>query len=289
VVVSTLTSAAAGTYGPLVDNGSRGVKAPSAPVALVTGASRGIGRAVALELARLGFDVIAGMRNPEDASSMTSESAGMPGSVRVTRLDVNDRSSIEIPPGLRVLVNNAGIEAEYLPVEHAAIDDWRAVFETNLFGLVETTRRAIPVLRRSGGGVICNITSSSIFVPVPFYAIYRSSKAAVSALGESLAVELAPFGIRVVEILPGPIATDMLAASDRLPEGARHDGYESLAEQMLAGRRSVEGMVTSPQDAAASIAEAILDDSSGLKRGCDPLGKSLLDAWSGGPLSLMGL
>jgi hypothetical protein len=98
----------------------------------------------------------------------------------VQRLDVDDPESIELPSALRVLVNNARIERDYLPVEHVPIDQGRDVFETNVFGLVEVTRRAIPILRANCGGVICNVTSSSILVPVPFYAVYRASKAAVS-------------------------------------------------------------------------------------------------------------
>ncbi|HYV60751.1 MAG TPA: SDR family NAD(P)-dependent oxidoreductase, partial [Acidimicrobiia bacterium] len=75
---------------------------------------------------------------------------------------------------------------------------WREMFETNVFGLVEATRRAIPLMREAGGGVICNMGSSSILAPVPFYAAYRASKAAVSALSETLRAELAPLSIRVV-------------------------------------------------------------------------------------------
>jgi NAD(P)-dependent dehydrogenase (short-subunit alcohol dehydrogenase family) len=256
-------------------------------VALVTGASRGIGRAVAVELARLGFEVVGGVRTRSEDTEFVGGLGPNGGSLRTTRLDVTDPASILVPEGLRVLVNNAGIEREYLPVEHAPIDDWREVFETNVFGLVETTRRAIPELRRNGGGVICNVTSSSLLVPVPFYAVYRASKAAVTALGESLAAELAPFGIRVIEILPGPIDTDMLAASDRLPEGARYPGYEQMANDTLEGRRSVEDMITSPESAARAICEAILDDHRSLRRACDPLGRTLLDAWCSDPLAFM--
>lgn len=255
-------------------------------VALVTGASRGIGRAVALELARAGFDVVAGMRTPDDGAGLAAELGEAPGTIRPARLDVTDPDTIDIPDGLRVLVNNAGIEREYLPLEHTTMEDWRAVLETNVFGMVEVTRRAIPQLRRHGG-VICNVTTSSVLVPVPFYAVYRASKAAVAAIGETLAVELAPFGIRVVEILPGPIATDMLAASDRLPEAARHEGYRALAEQMYEGRRGIEAMITPPDAAAKAISEAILDDGSGLRRACDPLAQGLLDAWRADPAQFL--
>ena len=122
-----------------------------------------------------------------------------------------------MPAGLTVLVNNAGVERPHYPVEHTPLDDWRTMFETNLFGLVEVTRLAVPVLRQQRGGVIVNVTSSSILAPVPLYALYRSSKAAVSVFGESLRAEMAAFGVRVLEVMPGPIDTDMLANSAEPP------------------------------------------------------------------------
>src|SRR5438067_13919045 len=111
-----------------------------------------------------------------------SAGAGLPDGVRVERLDVTRPETIRLPTGLRVLVNNAGVESAYLPVEHAPMEQWREIFETNVFGVVAVTRAAIPLLREAGGGVICNVTSSSLLAPMPFYAAYRASKAAVSAL-----------------------------------------------------------------------------------------------------------
>src|SRR5580700_8000734 len=146
--------------------------------ALVTGASRGIGRAIAIELADRGFDTTAGR-------------------LRVVRTDVNDPDSYDLPGDLRVLVNNAGVDSPYLPVEHSELGDWRSLFETNVFGLVGMTKAAIPNLRANRPAVICNISSSSILASVPFYAAYRASKAAVSACCDSLRVELAPSQIRV--------------------------------------------------------------------------------------------
>ena len=93
--------------------------------------------------------------------------------------------------------------------------------------------------------------------------------------------ELAPHGIRVLEVMPGPIATDMLAVSDRTPEAVAHPAYRELAERAHAGRRSVEGQVTSPRAASLAIVEAILDDDSPLRIGCDPLGEGLLAGWRG--------
>jgi NAD(P)-dependent dehydrogenase (short-subunit alcohol dehydrogenase family) len=247
--------------------------------ALVSGAGRGLGRAIALELARRGFEAIATLRDPAGAPDPPHAPADAAGSLRVEALDVCRPETIRIPDDLRVLVNNAGVDDAYLPVEHAPDALWRRMFETNLFGLLEVTRRAIPVLRANGGGVICNVTSASLFTAVPFYAAYRASKAAVSALGETLRTELAPFGIRVVEVAPGPIDTDMLAASDRLPEGAKHAGYASLADWMLRGRRGVAAQITPPQRAAAAVVDAILDDGAPLRNACDPLGAAQLEAW----------
>jgi NAD(P)-dependent dehydrogenase (short-subunit alcohol dehydrogenase family) len=248
-------------------------------IALVTGASRGLGRATAMALARRGFEVIAGMRDPAAAAALRADAGEAGARLRAEALDLHAPDAIRIPDGLRVLVNNAGLDAAYLPVETTPMAQWRALFETNFFGLVEVTRRAIPALRASGGGVICNVTSASLLFPMPFYAAYRASKAAVSALGESLRAELTPHAIRVLEILPGPIATDMLAASDRPPEAAADPAYRELAEKAFAGRRSVEGEVTPAERAAEAIAEAILDDEGPLRRSCDALGEGLLSGW----------
>ncbi len=252
--------------------------------ALVTGASRGIGRAIAFDLARRGFDVVATMRDPTAGDSLASEAreAGM--RLRVQRLDVTEPESIDLPGDLRVLVNNAGVEAPHPAFEDTPLELWRDMFETNVFGLIEVTRRAIPQLRASaaggGGAVLCNVTSSSLFAPVPFYAPYRASKAAVSVLGESLRTELAPFGVRVLEIMPGPIDTDMLSGGDHPAEAIDHPDYAAMATRMYEGRKgTLAGMVTPAADAARAIGDAILDDDAPLRVGCDPLSVGMLDAW----------
>lgn len=249
--------------------------------AVVTGASRGIGRAVAIELAVRGFDVVATMRKPADGAGLTDEAAeaGATGRLEVAELDVTRPASITLPDGLRVLVNNAGIEMAYLPIENAPLDQWRNMFETNVFGLLAATQAALPLLRAAGGGVVCNVTSSSILAPMPFYAAYRASKAAVSALGESLRSEVAAFGIRVVEIMPGPIDTDMLALSERVPEAIAFPPYQALAERVAELRKPGALPSTSTADAARAIADAILDDAGPLRYGCDPLSEGMLAGW----------
>jgi NAD(P)-dependent dehydrogenase (short-subunit alcohol dehydrogenase family) len=240
--------------------------------AVVTGASRGIGRAVAIELAARGFDTVATMRDTEAGRDLDG--------LRVERLDVTDPSTINLPAGLRVLVNNAGVESENLPVEMTPDDAWRRMFATNVFGLVEVTKHAVPLMREAGGGVICNITSSSTLAPVPFMATYRASKAAVTAIGESLAAEVAQFGIRVVEVMPGPIETDMLAISDRPAAAIEHAPYRALAEKMWEGRQNVRSAYTPADEAARRIVDAILDDDGPLRYGCDDLSEGMLAGWA---------
>jgi NAD(P)-dependent dehydrogenase (short-subunit alcohol dehydrogenase family) len=245
--------------------------------ALVTGASRGIGRAVALELARRGFDTVATMRDPAAGSGMAEEAAGR---LQVLRLDVTDPSTFELPDDLSVLVNNAGVDTPYLPIEHADIGDWRRMFETNVFGTVALTSAAIPVLRGNRPSVVCTITSSSIIAAVPFYSAYRASKAAVSAFCDSLRVEVAPFGIRVVEILPGPVDTDMFRLSTGDLDAVRFPPYKALAD--IAGelrRAHADPRVVEPAAAASAVVDAIVDSSGPMRYGCDPVSDELIDLW----------
>jgi NAD(P)-dependent dehydrogenase (short-subunit alcohol dehydrogenase family) len=243
-------------------------------LAVVTGASRGIGRAVAIELAARGFETIATMRDPADGADLGAQ--GM----RVERLDVTDPATITLPEGLRVLVNNAGVESDNLPLEFMPAESWARLFATNVFGLVEVTKRAVPLMRASGGGVICNITSSSTLAPVPFLGTYRASKAAVTALGESLAAEVAQFGIRVIEVMPGPIETDMLANSDRPPVAAEHAEYRELANRLWEGRQGIRDQYTPAAEAARRIVDAIGADDGPIRYGCDDMSEGMLEGWN---------
>lgn len=245
-------------------------------IALVTGASRGIGRAVALELAARGFDTIATMRDPAVGAGLADEADGR---LRVERLDVTDTDNIAMPDGLRVVVNNAGVESENLPLEVMPVDFWRTIFETNVVGLVAVARAAIPKLRAAGGGVICNVTSSSLLAPVPYMGAYRASKAAVSALGESLQAEVAQFGIRVVEIMPGPIITDMLETSDRPAAAINHPQYHAQAEKMWENRQAIRDLYTPAPEAARRIVDAIIDDDGPLRSGCDDMSEGMITGW----------
>ncbi len=245
--------------------------------ALVTGASRGIGRAVALELAARGFRTVATMRDPAAGESMLAEAKG---ALEVRRLDVTDPSTFELPEDLTVLVNNAGIDTDYLPVEHANVDDWRRMFETNVFGVVALTSAAIPLLRANAPAVVCTVSSSSIFASVPFFSAYRASKAAVSAFDDTLRTEVAPFGIRVVEILPGPIDTDMFRLSTGEGDAARFEHYRALSATADRLRKEyADPRVVAAGEAANDIVDAVLDHAGPMRYGCDPVSYELLELW----------
>jgi NAD(P)-dependent dehydrogenase (short-subunit alcohol dehydrogenase family) len=234
--------------------------------ALVTGASRGIGRAVAAELAARGLEVVAAMRTLAD----------VPDGCEGFALDVTRPGPL---PDVDILVNNAGVDLDHTPVEDADLDAWRSMFETNVLGLVAITQAVLPGMRTRGSGVLCNVTSSSILVPVPFYAGYRASKAAVSAVCDSLRVEVARHGIRVHEILPGPIDTDMLTDSRGVHPAARFEPYREQAESMQTLSDQTKDFVTSTADAAKAIADVVLGESTVLRHGCDPMSVGLLEGW----------
>ena len=200
------------------------------------------------------------------------------GRLQVRRLDVTDPATFGLPDDLTVLVNNAGVDTDYLPVEHANIDDWRRMFETNVFGTVALTSTAIPTLRDNRPAVVCTITSSSIIAAVPFYSAYRASKAAASAFCDSLRVEVAPFGIRVVEIMPGPVDTDMFRLSAGDMDAARFPEYRELAGISSELRpRPRRPAVVEPAEAASAIVDAIVDSSGPMRYGCDPVSHELID------------
>ena len=144
------------------------------------------------------------------------------------------------------------------------------------------TSAAIPILRANRPAVVCTISSSSIFASVPFFSAYRASKAAVSAFDDSLRTEVAPFGIRVVEIVPGPVDTDMfrLSAGEQSSAG-RFADYQEMAEVTAALRSESRPRAVEPRVAAAAIVDAIVRGDGPMRHGCDPVGLELLALWRG--------
>jgi NAD(P)-dependent dehydrogenase (short-subunit alcohol dehydrogenase family) len=213
---------------------------------VVTGASTGIGQACALHLAANGFDVLAGVRKPEDGERLRT-AAGSNGSLTPLPLDVIDPDSVREAGatveartgerGLAGLVNNAGIGTGG-PLEFISLDDVRRQFEVNLIGQIAVTQTMLGALR-TGRGRIVNMGSIGGRTPAPFVGPYSASKAALRATSESLRRELRPWGIWVTTVQPGAIATpiwDKGAATaedmrDRLPAGA-HALYGDVLDNM---------------------------------------------------------
>ena len=178
-------------------------------VILITGSSSGIGRATAIEAAARGHRVFASARRPEDVADLAR-----PGSIEPLPLDVTDAVSVEraVAEVLRragrldALVNNAGY-GQYGAAEDVPLADWRRQYEVNVFGAVAMVQAALPAMRKAGRGTIVNVSSVAGKIAIPFAAPYCSSKHALEAISDSLRVEVAPFGVRVVLVEPGPIAT----------------------------------------------------------------------------------
>jgi NAD(P)-dependent dehydrogenase (short-subunit alcohol dehydrogenase family) len=203
-------------------------------VFLVTGASSGIGRAIAVEAAAAGHRVFASARRPDSISDLEP-------AIRTLALDVTNPASVAQAVsrvdaesgGIDVLVNNAGY-GQMGTVEDISMAQWRAEFDVNVFGLLETTRAALPAMRARRSGYIVNIGSIAGRIAYPFGGAYCASKFAVEAISDALRLEVEPFGIRVVLIEPGPIRTRFNARVEREVDplvrdrgSAYHERYES--------------------------------------------------------------
>jgi NAD(P)-dependent dehydrogenase (short-subunit alcohol dehydrogenase family) len=199
---------------------------------VISGASTGIGRATALHLRGLGFDVLAGVRREADAPDQTTP----------VLLDVTDAGAIDalaerIGDGpLAGLVNNAGIGIGG-PVEHIAIDDWRAQFEVNLFGHVAMTRALLPALR-AGSGRIVNIGSIGGRQALPLVSPYSASKFAMHGFSDSLRLEVRRQGVHVALVEPGAIATEIWRKADESFESIEGDLPAALAARY---RKELDG------------------------------------------------
>ncbi|RMI35264.1 SDR family oxidoreductase [Nocardia stercoris] len=175
---------------------------------LVTGAGRGIGKAVCLRMAQQGWQVYAGVRKPSDGDALTA----LDPRIVPVQLDVTDAQQIAaldavLPADLTAVVNNAGIVADG-PVELIRPDELRNQFEVNVFGAVAVTQAVLPRLRESKGRIVF-VSSLSGRISTPGTGAYNSSKFALEGMADALRVELRPWGIHTSLIEPGPIATDL--------------------------------------------------------------------------------
>jgi NAD(P)-dependent dehydrogenase (short-subunit alcohol dehydrogenase family) len=249
------------------------------PVALITGASTGIGRATALRLAKNGWTVLAGVRDPAAGESLVRDAPGS-GRVLPLTLDVTDAEQIAGAaafvdehagqagaPGtgrLDALVNNAGIGVGG-PLELVALDDLRWQCEVNVFGPVAITQALLPALRRAHGRIVL-VSSIGGRVAMPFTAPYAASKHAIEAIGDTLRVELRRSNVQVAIIEMASVATPIWdkaqADADRvsIPPGlqAEYGQVPAAMEKVLkdaAGRgippelvaEAIEGALTTPR------------------------------------------
>jgi NAD(P)-dependent dehydrogenase (short-subunit alcohol dehydrogenase family) len=229
----------------------------STPTILITGCSSGFG----LETARLfldkGWHVVATMRTPREDLLPRSDR------LRVLALDVTDaqgiRRCIDQAGPIDALVNNAGIGL-LAPLEGIAIAGAREVFETNVLGTIAMTQAVLPQMRERRAGVVVNVTSSVTLKSLPLLSVYTGSKAAVNAFTESLALELAPFDVRVRLVLPGRApGTSFGDNARRLMEGSGHPAYAEFTQQVFAAVRDAGTPVTHSQDVAQAVWRAVTD------------------------------
>ncbi|HWU67858.1 MAG TPA: oxidoreductase [Stenotrophobium sp.] len=248
--------------------------APAGKIWLITGCSRGLGRALAEAVVASGARLIATAR---DAHTLDALEKLAPDRVQTLSMDVNDEA--EVRAGVTravaafgrvdVLVNNAGYGL-LGAVEEVSDSEARAQMETNVFGALRVTRALLPYLREQGGGHILNISSVAGIVSTPGLGLYNASKYALEGYSEALALELAPMGIRVTIVEPGPFRTDWAGSS--MAQAARTlDAYDATAGATARLLKSYSGRQPGdPEKAAAAMLKVVESDKPPLRL---PLGE----------------
>jgi len=228
-------------------------------VVLITGCSSGIGRALAEEFVRTGRRVVATARNVETVASVAGPR------VLTTRLDVTQADDIERVMAevldwagrIDIVVNNAGLGL-IGPMAEVDLADLRRQFETNVVGPVALIQAVVPQFVAQGSGRIVNIGSVSGVTATPFAGAYCGSKAALHLLSDALRMELAPFGIQVITVQPGAIASSFGAhAADGLERYRSGSLYSSIAEFIEARARLSESDATPATEFAREVVDAV--------------------------------
>lgn len=227
---------------------------------LITGCSTGFGREIAVHFLKHGWSVIATMRDPAGSTLPVSEQ------LRVLQLDVTKAESIAAAFAdageIDVLVNNAGI-GWLNALEGTPTDKARQIFDANLFGTIATMQAVLPGMRERRTGAIVNVSSSSTYKPLPLLSVYRASKAAVTALTESVALELAAFNIRARVVVPGMAPSTSFAANtqEQIAAGGWFpEPYAAFAGQTMATlQAAATGDLTTAQDVAKAVFRAATD------------------------------
>jgi NAD(P)-dependent dehydrogenase (short-subunit alcohol dehydrogenase family) len=234
---------------------------------LITGATDGLGKALALLLAERGYRVFAAGRSPEKLAQLDAVARAKKLPLESVALDVCSDDSVERgvnhvldnAGAIDVLVNNAGVNYT-AAVEDLSMEDWRAQFETNFFGVLRVTRAVLPQMRERRSGRVLMMSSVSGLITAPTQGAYSSSKHALEALSNALRMELYPFGIPVVLIEPGYIVTGIGKAAAELSKPYVEKGgpYASLYARFFTSVADARAKSkTTPEDCARVMLRAI--------------------------------
>ena len=230
-------------------------------VALVTGSSSGMGFTTAVMLARAGIHTYASMRNLKKSKTITdlADKENLP--LQVIQLDVNDDKSVKDAIAkivtekerIDVLVNNAGYGL-FGSIEDVSIEEMKAQFETNFFGVMRVTQLVLPIMRKQKSGTIVNVSSVGGRISLPVLSAYNSTKFALEGLSESMSYELEPFGIKVVIIEPGVIRTNIMNSSIFAKKAQDPKSpYFSLIQKVESNFKSMMENKSSPPEEVAKV------------------------------------
>jgi NAD(P)-dependent dehydrogenase (short-subunit alcohol dehydrogenase family) len=242
-------------------------------VAVVTGTSSGIGHETSLALARSGFRTYATMRNLNKSENIKSVATKENLPIHINQLDVTDDISIKNAVQailsevgrIDVLVNNAGYALNGA-FEDLTMDEIKAQFETNLFGVIRTTQAILPIMRKQEFGIIVNMSSGAGRLGYPGGSAYVSTKFAVEGLSESMAYELEPFGIKVVLVEPGVIRTNfanamVVAKKSQDPNSP----YSQIMQKMATSFEHMMENGSSPDLVAKVVLKAVTSENPSLR------------------------
>lgn len=232
-------------------------------IVLITGASQGIGLATAELLAKNGYKVYGSLRQTSDKAAFLKAKEESNGFLEMVTLDQTDglsiheavQSIIEKEGKIDILINNAG-SLLFGSVENTSIEEAKELFDVNFFGVMRVLHEVLPYMRQQKSGHIVNVSSRAGFRPAPSLAIYSASKHALEAITETLAYNLEPFNIKVSNVQPGPVKTNMdLHAKKGTHLANQEDPYYSYFET---GGLLLERGVSDAQD-PLEVAEVILE------------------------------
>lgn len=232
-------------------------------VALVTGSSSGIGFETALALARENYFTYASMRNTSKAGKIQEIAKKENLNLTVIELDIDKEDSIksavkkiqEQKGRIDVLVNNAGYGL-FGCLEDITMEELKAQFQTNFFGVVSLIQEIAPIMRKQGSGIIVNVSSVAGRIGFPGTPAYISSKFALEGLSECMRYELSPFGIKTIIIEPGVIQTNFFS-SMKVAHGKPGSPYKEITEKVMNGVKMMAEMGTPPAEVAKTIMKSI--------------------------------